>query len=129
LRTSRRLFLRLPGAAATLPAVSRLAWAQAYPIHAVFVVFSLPVDSLARIRARLSDGNIEVTAQVPNGKDLAVGRLSVIGNQVDRASGTIRLRANFDNANEALSPGQSVDIRMLGYRAVGEVLNVGSSAK
>jgi hypothetical protein len=85
LKTPRRLFLRLAGAGATLPAVSRLAWAQAYPIHAVFVVFSLPVDSLARIRAELSDGNIEVTAQVPTGKDLAVGRLSVIDNQVDPA--------------------------------------------
>jgi multidrug efflux system membrane fusion protein len=109
LKTPRRLFLRLAGAAATLPAVSRLAWAQAYPIHAVFVVFSLPVDSLGRVRAELSDGNIEVTAQVPNGKDLAVGRLSVIDNQVDPSSGTIQFRANFDNANEALSPGQSVD--------------------
>jgi multidrug efflux system membrane fusion protein len=126
LKTPRRQFLRLAGAAATLPAVSRLAWAQAHPIHAVFVVFLLPVDSLARIRAELSDGNIEVTAQVPNGEDLAVGRLSIIDNQVGPASATIRFRANFDNANEALSPGQSVDIRMLGYRAVGEVLNVGS---
>jgi multidrug efflux system membrane fusion protein len=124
LKTPRRLFLRLAGAAATLPSASRLACAQADPIHAVFVVFSLPVDSLARIRTGLSDGNIEVTAQVPNGKDLAVGRLSGIDNQVDPAGGTIRFTANFDNANEALSPGQSVEIRMLGYRTVGEVLNV-----
>jgi multidrug efflux pump subunit AcrA (membrane-fusion protein) len=126
LKAPRRLFLRIAGAAATLPAVSRLAWAQTHPNRAVFVVFSLPVDALVRIRAGLSERNIEVTAQAPNGKDLAVGTLSVIDNQVDPASGTIRFRANFDNADEALSPGQSVDIGILGYKAVGEVRNVGS---
>jgi multidrug efflux system membrane fusion protein len=126
LKAPRRLFLRLAGAAAALTAVSRLARAQADPPHSVFVVFALPVGSLARIRAGLSDGNIEVTAQVPNRKDLAVGRLSIIGNQVDPASGTIRFRANFDNTNEALSTGQSVDVSILGYRALGEVLNIGS---
>jgi multidrug efflux pump subunit AcrA (membrane-fusion protein) len=84
LKTLRRLFLCLAGAAASLQAVSRLAWAQAR-----------------------------------DGRDLAVGRLSVIDNHVDPARGTIRFKTNFDNTNEALSPGQSVDIRMLGYRAIG----------
>ena len=46
-------------------------------------------------------------------KPLAEGKLAVINNQVDTTSGTIRLKAVFDNKNHALWPGQSVSTRLL----------------
>jgi membrane fusion protein, multidrug efflux system len=86
------------------------------------VIFSLPADSLLAVRAGLKDGGIEVTAQDSNGKDLGIGRLTVIDNQINRANGTIRYKATFDNANEGLRPGRLVDVGVLGYRAIGEVV-------
>jgi len=46
-------------------------------------------------------------------KPLAEGKLAVINNQVDTTSGTIRLKAVFDNKDHALWPGQSVSTRLL----------------
>src|SRR5205085_4896750 len=46
-------------------------------------------------------------------KTLAEGKLAVINNQVDTTSGTIRLKAVFDNKDHALWPGQSVSTRLL----------------
>jgi membrane fusion protein, multidrug efflux system len=80
--------------------------------HPIFVDFALPADSLPQIRAKLKDGDIEVTARDSNGKDLAVGKLSVIDNQINPNSGTIHYKATFDNANEVLWPGQFVNVRV-----------------
>ena len=44
---------------------------------------------------------------------LAEGTLAVVNNQVDTSSGTIRLKAVFDNKDHALWPGQSVSTRLL----------------
>jgi len=46
-------------------------------------------------------------------KTLAEGALAVVNNQVDSTSGTIRLKAVFDNKDHALWPGQSVSTRLL----------------
>jgi multidrug efflux system membrane fusion protein len=46
-------------------------------------------------------------------KPLADGSLAVINNQVDTTSGTIRLKAVFDNKTHSLWPGQSVSTRLL----------------
>jgi multidrug efflux system membrane fusion protein len=81
-------------------------------IRPIFVDFSLPADSLPRIRAKSKDGDIEVTAQGSDGRDLAVGKLSVIDNQINPATGTIHYKATFDNADEALWPGQFVNVRV-----------------
>jgi multidrug efflux system membrane fusion protein len=81
-------------------------------IRPIFVDFSLPADSLPRIRAKSKDGDIAVTAQDSDGRDLAVGKLSVIDNQINPATGTIHYKATFDNADEALWPGQFVNVRV-----------------
>jgi membrane fusion protein, multidrug efflux system len=44
---------------------------------------------------------------------LSTGTLSLINNQVDTSSGTVRLKAVFDNKDHALWPGQSVSTRLL----------------
>jgi membrane fusion protein, multidrug efflux system len=81
-------------------------------IHPIFVDFALPADSLPRIRNRWKNGDIAVTAQDSNGQDLATGKLSVIDNQINAATGTINYKAVFDNAGEVLWPGQFVNVRV-----------------
>ena len=57
---------------------------------------------------------LKVVAITTDGKKpLAEGALAVINNQVDTTSGTIRLKAVFDNKKHALWPGQSVSTRLL----------------
>jgi multidrug efflux system membrane fusion protein len=57
---------------------------------------------------------LKVIALTTDGKKtLSDGFLSVINNQVDATSGTIRLKAVFDNKDHALWPGQSVSTRLL----------------
>jgi len=81
-------------------------------VHPIFVTFALPSDSLPRIRAGLKKGDVEVAAQDPGGRELAVGKLAVIDNQINAATGTINYKAEFDNAEEVLWPGQFVNIRV-----------------
>jgi multidrug efflux system membrane fusion protein len=45
-------------------------------------------------------------------RKLADGRLETVDNQIDTATGTIRLRATFDNADEQLFPNQFVNVRL-----------------
>ena len=82
-------------------------------VRPIFVDFALPADTLARVRARMASGDIAVTARDRQGKDLAAGRLVMVDNQVDTATATVRYKAMFDNADEALWPGLFVDVRLL----------------
>jgi membrane fusion protein, multidrug efflux system len=81
-------------------------------LHPIFVNFSLPADSLPPIRARLKEGEIKVTVQDVAGNDLATGKLSVIDNQINTATGTITYKATFNNDEEVLWPGQFVNVRV-----------------
>jgi multidrug efflux system membrane fusion protein len=81
-------------------------------VHPIFVTFALPADSLPQIRARWKGGDIDVTAKDAGGRDLAAGKLSVIDNQINAATGTINYKAVFDNTDEALWPGQFVNVRV-----------------
>jgi multidrug efflux system membrane fusion protein len=81
-------------------------------IKPIFVAFDLPSDTLARVRAKMKAGDLSVTAVDNHGKDLATGRLTVVDNHVDAATATVRYKADFDNADEALWPGQFVSVRL-----------------
>jgi multidrug efflux system membrane fusion protein len=62
----------------------------------------------------MAAGPVTVTAQSHDGKtDLDHGTVLLIDNQIDRATGTMRLKATFPNARETLWPGQFVNIRLL----------------
>jgi multidrug efflux system membrane fusion protein len=80
----------------------------------ITVVFSVPEDNLQAIRRRLNSGaSLPVTAyDRGQSKVLATGTLSTIDNQIDTSTGTIKLRAQFDNTDEALFPNQFVNIRL-----------------
>jgi membrane fusion protein, multidrug efflux system len=83
-------------------------------IEPIAVIFTAPEEQLPYINEGQSAQPLKVIAITTDGKKpLAEGTLSVINNQVDSTSGTIRLKAVFDNKNHALWPGQSVSTRLL----------------
>ena len=79
------------------------------------VLFAIPEDSLPPVRKRLRQGaKLQTTAYDRAEKNqLAVGVLATTDNQIDTTTGTVKLRAMFDNADEALFPQQFVNIRLL----------------
>ena len=78
------------------------------------VVFTLPASNLDEVRATIMRGPVEVTAlDQENAHVLSRGKLLLIDNSVDASTGTIRLKAMFDNADDRLYPGQFVNARVL----------------
>ena len=79
------------------------------------VLFTIPEDSLPPVRKRMKAGaNLEVTALDRAQKEtVGKGTLSTTDNQVDTTTGTVKLRAMFDNADESMFPNQFVNIRLL----------------
>src|SRR5882757_8705096 len=83
-------------------------------IEPIAVVFTAPEDQLPYIKAALAVAPPKTIALSTDGKRvLSTGTLALINNQVDTSSGTIRLKAVFDNKDHALWPGQSVSTRLL----------------
>jgi len=81
-------------------------------IDPIFVNFALPADTLPPVRARAKESTVPVIAQDGNLADLATGVLTVIDNQVNAATGTVTYKATFPNGDEALWPGQFVNVRV-----------------
>ena len=77
----------------------------------IYVTFSVPGRLLDTIRRLQRDGGLKVGAAVQGATgDTAVqGRLTFIDNAVDPTTGTIKLKATFENANNRLWPGQFVE--------------------
>jgi multidrug efflux system membrane fusion protein len=83
-------------------------------IEPIAVIFTAPEEQLPYINEGQAVAPLAVIALTTDGKkQLAEGKLAVINNQVDTTSGTIRLKAVFDNKDHALWPGQSVSTRLL----------------
>src|SRR6202051_3427788 len=83
-------------------------------IEPIAVIFTAPEEQLPEIKAALASQPPKVIALSADGKrGLSTGTLALINNQVDVASGTIRLKAIFENKDHALWPGQSVSTRLL----------------
>ncbi|UVO34302.1 efflux RND transporter periplasmic adaptor subunit [Bradyrhizobium arachidis] len=83
-------------------------------VEPITVIFTAPEDQLPYISEGQKSGELKVIAFTTDGKKtLAQGKLAVINNQVDTTSGTIRLKAVFDNKEHTLWPGQSVSTRLL----------------
>ena len=82
-------------------------------IHPISVVFTLPERELPVIRAAMARGAVAVLADTSDSsKELARGVLLTTDNTVDTASGTIGLKATFDNPDGVLTPGQFVSVRL-----------------
>ena len=83
-------------------------------IEPIAVIFTAPEDQLPYINEAQSTQPLKVIALTTDGrKMLSEGSLAVVNNQVDTSSGTIRLKAVFDNKDHALWPGQSVSTRLM----------------
>ena len=77
----------------------------------VRVTFSIPERDLAAFRSALASGqDVAVEATVAGAQAPAAGKLSFINPSVDTASGTVVAKAEFENADGALWPGQYVDV-------------------
>jgi multidrug efflux system membrane fusion protein len=80
----------------------------------IFVSFTVPADRLDDIRKNQLQTPLKVIAYAMDGQtELAEGVLTLIDNQIDVATGTIRLKSEFDNADEKLWPGEFVNARLV----------------
>jgi multidrug efflux system membrane fusion protein len=83
-------------------------------ITPISVLFNLPQQELDRVNAAFAKGTLPVDAQrSEDDKVIANGRLTVVDNQVDQSTGTVKLKAEFPNADRQLWPGQFVNVRLL----------------
>jgi multidrug efflux system membrane fusion protein len=82
-------------------------------VQPIAVIFTAPEDELPRINAGVKAGPLPVTALTSDGKtELDRGTLALVDNQVDTATGSIRLKGKFDNADTKLWPGLTVATRL-----------------
>ena len=81
----------------------------------ISVVFSIPEKNLPAVLARLRKGaRLKAEAYDQSGtKLIASGRLFALDNQINTTTGTLNLRAIFQNAEERLFPNQFVNVRLL----------------
>ena len=83
-------------------------------LQPISIVFTLPEDKVQMLIQRWrKDKNIEVEAYDRAGKNkLATGKLTAIDNQIDTTTGTLKLKAQFDNNEGTLFANQFVNIKM-----------------
>jgi membrane fusion protein, multidrug efflux system len=79
------------------------------------VIFPLPADNLPAVLKRVNGGaTLQVAAYDRSGTTkIATGNLSTLDNQIDPTTGTVKLRALFDNTDEMLFPNQFVNAQLL----------------
>ena len=84
-------------------------------LQPISVIFTLPEDNLPEVMNRLRTGAVlSVTAYDRTGStELAQGKLDTVDNQIDTTTGTVKLRAIFDNDQNVLFPNQFVNVKLL----------------
>jgi membrane fusion protein, multidrug efflux system len=84
-------------------------------LQPVSVLFALPQQNLPALqrRFRADPSQLKVQALAEDGTVLAEGKLELIDNQIDSATGTLKLKATFPNEDLSLWPGQFVSTRVL----------------
>jgi multidrug efflux system membrane fusion protein len=80
----------------------------------ISVFFNLPQQDINQVNTAFAKGPLSVDAQrSDNDAVIDSGMLKVVDNQVDASTGTVKLKAEFPNANLQLWPGQFVNVRLL----------------
>ncbi|HEY1430810.1 MAG TPA: MdtA/MuxA family multidrug efflux RND transporter periplasmic adaptor subunit [Stellaceae bacterium] len=84
-------------------------------LQPISVIFTLPEDNLPVVMKRLRSGaTLPVTAFDRTGAtEIAQGKLETVDNQIDTTTGTVKLRAIFDNEQDNLFPNQFVNVKLL----------------
>ena len=93
----------------------------------IYVAFSIPQTVLGEVRDAIATGQSEVRATPQGSKRSAVGKIAVLDNTIDAATGTIMVRALFENADDVLWPGQLCSVRVT-LRIDPDVVSVPRSA-
>lgn len=86
--------------------------ATIHQIDPIYVSFALPQRVLPEIRAAMNAGTARVQATQQGTTKSVEGKIAVVDNTIDATTGTIQLRALFDNADETLWPGALGQVRI-----------------
>jgi multidrug efflux system membrane fusion protein len=92
-------------------------------VRPISVLFTVAEDQLPTVLQKMKMGTLQVDAYDRDmKKKLAQGSLTTVDNQIDQTTGTVRLRATFDNTDDSLFPNQFVNARLLVEEKRGVVL-------
>jgi multidrug efflux system membrane fusion protein len=110
-----RIGLRLVDPGNYVQTASSTGLAVVTQLQPITVVFSIPEDNLPQIVPQLNAGTKLAVAAFDraNIKQLATGQVAALDNQIDTTTGTVKVRAQFDNADNALFPNQFVNVELL----------------
>ncbi len=110
-----RIGLRLVDPGNYVQTTSTTGLAVITQLQPITVIFTLPEDDLPEIMAASRAGTpLPVDAyDRANLRHLATGKVSAVDSQIDTTTGTVKIRAEFDNADNALFPNQFVNARLL----------------
>jgi multidrug efflux system membrane fusion protein len=110
-----RLGLRLVDPGNLVTANSATPLVVVAQIHPITVIFTLAEDSLPQVQQQTRGGKaLEVQVYDRTQQTLLEkGKLITIDNQIDTVTGTVKLRAQFDNSNNQLFPNEFVNTRLL----------------
>jgi multidrug efflux system membrane fusion protein len=82
-------------------------------IKPIAVLFSLPQQDIRTVNSAFAKAPLEADAlRSDSNRPIEQGKLTVVDNQVDASTGTVKLKAEFPNANLQLWPGQFVNVRL-----------------
>ena len=84
-------------------------------LHPITVLFAIPQDAVPKVMKRFATGEpMVVEAFDRDGRTLlATGKLVTVDNQIDPTTGTVKLRAEFPNKDDALFPNQFVNVQLM----------------
>jgi multidrug efflux system membrane fusion protein len=83
-------------------------------VQPISCIFTLPEEALPTLNGALEGGTVAVAALSRDGKtELDRGTIALVDNQIDQTTGTIRVKATFQNPHNALWPGEFVNARVL----------------
>jgi multidrug efflux system membrane fusion protein len=92
-------------------------------VRPIYVNFAVPEQSLSEVRKYMAQGPLAVEVIPADAQQKhPVGQLIFVDNTVDATTGTIRMRAQFDNAEAALWPGSFVNVSMQLYEQADAVV-------
>jgi multidrug efflux system membrane fusion protein len=109
-----RLGARLVDKGNIVHANDNMALVMITEIKPIFVSFTLPQETLDDVHEQSKQAPLVALAYSADGKkQLAEGKLTLIDNAIDQSTGTIHLKARFDNEDERLWPGEFVNVRLI----------------
>ena len=98
-----------PGTSVQANVTTLVTLTQLDPIN---VAFNLPQRNLQGLLAGLRAGGAVVSAKLPENEGALLGRLQFVDNAVDGTTGTVKVKARFDNLGDALWPGAFVNVAL-----------------